>query len=371
MRMVVSASSQGEWGTVEVRIAFIANPEAPGGWYRAIGPMLALGERGHDICQVWTPDEGICGERVAGYDVLLIYRAHEDEVLQIARAARQAGMTLVYDNDDDMRAVPRNNKAALDYKGFAGDRALRQIKRLVQMVDLSIASTPTVARRFEEYGAQHVQVIENYVPDEAMNASAPSNNGTIVAGWLAGNEHHVDIERMPLREQFEAALDRYPQLVIETVGCNIGMRHERYRNDPHVDFFALPPKLAQFDVGMAPIADIPFNHARSSIKVKEYAVLGRPWLASPVGPYASLGEREGGRLVPDEGWVEALGRLVEKPRERRKLAKRARRWGREQAISANVRLWEDAFVATIVRNGGKPRPPGRPRRLNVTRTITP
>lgn len=354
-----------------MRIAFIANPEAPGGWYRGIGPILALGERGHDICQMWEPQVGIRGETAVGHDVLHVYRAHEEEVLQIARAAKQRGMTLIYDNDDDMRAVPRNNQAAKDYRGFAGDRALRQIKRLVQMADLTIASSEPIAERFREYGAEHVVVIENYCPNAALEATAPPNGATVVAGWLAGNEHHVDIERMPLREQFERVLDAYPQLVIETVGCSMGMRHERYRCDPHVDFFDLPRKLAQFDIGLAPIADIPFNHARSNIKVKEYAILGRPWLASPVGPYASLGEKQGGRLVPDHGWVEAIGRLLDKPRERRKLTKHARRWGREQAIAANVKLWEDAFAAAIVRGGRTPRPPGRPRRMTITRTIDP
>lgn len=354
-----------------MRIAFIANPEAPGGWYRGIGPLLALGERGHDIVQMWEPQVGIRGELAAGHEVLYVYRAHEDEVLQIARAAKQAGMTLIYDNDDDMRAVPRNNQAAKDYRGFAGDRALRQIKRLLQMSDLAIASSEPIAERFREYGAEHVIVIENYCPDDALDASAPPNGSTVVAGWLAGNEHHVDIERMPLREQFERLLDAYPQLVIETVGCSMGMSHERYRLVPHVDFFSLPRKLAQFDIGLAPIADIPFNHARSNIKVKEYAILGRPWLASPVGPYASLGEKQGGRLVHDHEWVDAIGRLVEKPRERRKLAKRARKWGREQAISANVKLWEEAIVAAVVRGGRTPRPPGKPRRMSISRTIDP
>jgi len=352
-----------------VRIAYIANPEAPGGWYRGIGPLMALAERGHDICQMWEPQVGIRGERAAGYDVLFVYRSHEDEVLQIARAAKQAGMTVVYDNDDDVRAVPANNRAAEDYRGFAGDRALRQIRRLVQLADVAIASSEPIAERFREYGAEHVQVIENYCPDSALDASAPPHGKTVIAGWLAGNEHHVDIERLPLREQFERVLDAYPELVIETVGCKIGMQHERYRCVPYVDFFDLPRKLAEFDIGMAPVADIPFNHARSNIKVKEYAILSRPWLASPVGPYATLGEKQGGRLVPDHGWVEAIGRLVEKPRERRKLAKQARKWGRAQAISANARLWEDAIASAIVRGGGTPRPPGPPRKLTITRTI--
>lgn len=352
-----------------MRIAFIANPEAPGGWYRGIGPMLALAERGHEICQVWTPREGIRGELVAGWDVLHVYRAHDDDVLQIARAAKQRGMTVIYDNDDDMRAVPRNNAAARDYRGFAGDRALRQIRKMVQLADLSIATSPKIAERFREYGGEHVEVIENFVPDAALSASAPPNRSAVVAGWLAGNEHHLDIERMPLREQFERVLDAHPQLVIETVGCSMGMRHERYRCTSHVDFFKLPSKLAEFDIGLAPIADIPFNHARSNIKLKEYAVLGRPWLASPVGPYAPLGEREGGRLVADDGWVEAIGRLVEKERERRRLARRARKWGRVQAISANVGLWEDAIVRAIVRNGRTPRPPGPPQPTRITRTV--
>ena len=351
-----------------MRIGFIANPEAPGGWYRGIGPMLALSARGHEIVQMWRPESGIRGELARGCEVLHVYRAHDDDVLQIVRHAKQRGVAVVYDNDDDMRAVPRNNAAHQDYGGFAGERALRQIRRLVQQADLATAPSAIVVERFREYGAQHVQLIENYVPDAALNASAPSNGGRIVAGWLAGNEHHLDVERLPLREQLGRALDEHPQLVVETIGVGLGLRHERYRHVPHVEFFDLPPKLAEYDVGLAPIADIPFNRARSNIKVKEYAALGRPWLASPVGPYASLGERQGGRLVADDGWCEALGRLVDKPRELRKLAKHARRWGRAQSVSANVKLWEDALAAAIERAGGTPRPAGPPKPVSYTRT---
>ncbi|HZV73427.1 MAG TPA: glycosyltransferase [Conexibacter sp.] len=344
-----------------MRIAFIANPEAPGGWYRGIGPMVALHQRGHDIVQVWRPKAGIRGDLVAKCDLLHVYRAHEDEVLEIVRHAKRRGLAVVYDNDDDMRAVPRDNAAHRDYGGFAGDRALRQIRRLVQQADLAIAASSPIADRFREYGAMHVQTIENYVPDATLEASAPSNGDRVVAGWLAGNEHHLDTERLPLAEEVGRALDAHRQLVVETIGVRIGLRHERYRHVDRVDFFDLPPKLAEYDVGLAPIADIPFNRARSSIKVKEYAALGRPWLASPVGPYAALGEKEGGRLVPDDRWAEELGRMVEKPRERRKLAKHARKWGRTQAISANVGLWEKALSAAVVRAGGTPRPAGPPR----------
>ncbi|HKG01606.1 MAG TPA: glycosyltransferase [Conexibacter sp.] len=351
-----------------MRIAFIANPELPGGWYRGIGPILALNARGHESVQLWRPKEGIRGELAVGCDALHIHRAHEAEVLEIVRHAKRRRIAVVYDNDDDMRAIPRNNVSHRDYGGFAGDRALREIRKLLQQTDLAIAASLPIAERFREYGAAHVQHIENYVPDKVLEATAPPNGNHVVAGWLAGNEHHLDVERLPLRDEVGRALDAHPQLIVETLGCALGLRHERYRHVDRLDFFDLPPHLARYDIGLAPIADIPFNRARSNIKVKEYAALGRPWLASPVGPYASLGEKQGGRLVPDDGWAAALGRLVEKPRERRKLAKQARKWGRAQSVSANADLWEQALEAAIVRAGGTPRPRGRPRNVTITRT---
>jgi hypothetical protein len=352
-----------------VRIAYIADPELPGGWYRGIGPMVALHMRGHDIMQLWTPSEGIRGERMAGCELLHIHRAHEQEVLELVRHAKRRGMAVVYDNDDDMRAIPRQNVSHKDYGGFAGSRAQQEIRKLLQQADLAIATSLPIAERFREYGAEHVVHIENYVPDAVLNASAPSNGDRLVAGWLAGNEHHLDVERLPLREQIGRALDAHPRLIVETLGCTLGLRHERYRHVKRVDFFDLPPHLARYDIGLAPIADIPFNRARSNIKVKEYAALGRPWLASPVGPYASLGEKQGGRLVPDDGWAEAIGRLVEKPREYRKLARKARKWGREQAISAHGERWERVLMEAVVRAGGTPRPAGAPRPApNIVRT---
>jgi hypothetical protein len=78
-----------------------------------------------------------------------------------------------------------------------------------------------------------------------------------------------------------------------------------------------------------------------------------PWLASPIGPYAGLGERQGGRLVTDDHWFEQLDALVRGDRARRKLAKRAQRWGRSQLLSRNVQCWERAFKRAIAGRAGE------------------
>ena len=79
------------------------------------------------------------------------------------------------------------------------------------------------------------------------------------------------------------------------------------------------------------------------MKLKEYAAAGLAWLASPVGPYAGMGEQQGGRLVPDDGWDVALERLVARRPARRKLAKRGAKWVKGEGVEAHAGEWEAAL----------------------------
>ena len=127
------------------------------------------------------------------------------------------------------------------------------------------------------------------------------------------------------------------------------MCEERYRRQPLVQYRELADHVATFDVGIAPLDDIPFNRARSSVKVKEYAAAGVPWLASPIGPYRELGEKQGGRLVVDDRWHEELQRLILDGRARAKLAKRGRKWASGQTVAANLKEWEAVLAEAIER----------------------
>ncbi|HMJ02338.1 MAG TPA: hypothetical protein VK506_05315, partial [Conexibacter sp.] len=118
-----------------------------------------------------------------------------------------------------------------------------------------------------------------------------------------------------------------------------------------VQYQQLARYVAAFDVGIAPIADIPFNRAKSNVKVKEYAAMGVPWLASPIGPYADLGEKQGGRLVPDDRWFEELEHLVSDARARKRLAKRGIKWANGQRLRRNLGVWEAALQRAIALAG--------------------
>jgi glycosyltransferase involved in cell wall biosynthesis len=173
-----------------------------------------------------------------------------------------------------------------------------------------------------------------------------SHQGTTI-GWIAGGEHIIDIKSLPIVEVLQRLLDERPEVHVTSVGLRLPLRNERYEHISRVSLAELSQQASEFDIAIAPLADNDFNRSRSNIKLKEYAAGGTPWLASPIGPYAQMGEQQGGRLVPDDGWYEALSRLIDKPRERRKLAKRAARWAKSDAISKHLTKWEEAFARAI------------------------
>src|SRR5262249_21338985 len=137
-------------------------------------------------------------------------------------------------------------------------------------------------------------------------------------------------------------------------GIDIGLDSDRYRHMPWMDYERFLERLSEFDIGIAPLADTAFNRARSNVKLKEYAAAGLPWLASPIGPYREMGAKEGGRLVEDGRWYEELSRLIGEARARRKLAKRAARWGQSQTMSRNTHHWQQALTTAVQRASARP-----------------
>ncbi len=135
-------------------------------------------------------------------------------------------------------------------------------------------------------------------------------------------------------------LEERPNVTVETIGVDLDLGSPRYRRHGVVGLMELPELVSGFDIGLAPLADIPFNRARSNVKLKEYGAVGVPWLASPIGPYVGLGEEQGGRLVTDDRWYEEILSMVDDDRRRGQLAQTAHRWAQSQTIRQLGGQWE-------------------------------
>jgi glycosyltransferase involved in cell wall biosynthesis len=313
-------------------------------YYRAIDPLKAMERRGHEI--LWPADweANPSVRRLADCDVVHVYRRADDEIRPLVSELVRIGTPITYDNDDDLTAIPKQSP---DFKNMGGFRGQRYFAATVQMAKLASCFTTTtevLAEKYRRAGVNRVEVIGNYL---APNANRRRNrHHGIVIGWVAAGEHRADAAQLKIAEALQRVLSEHDDVRVECIGVDLGLAG-RYEHTQSVEFLDLPRRIGGFDIGIAPLANTPMNRSRSDIKLKEYAASGVPWLASPVGPYVGLGENQGGRLVDDASWFQALDRLVSSRRERKRLARSASRWAKQQTIDAVADQWETTFIAAV------------------------
>jgi glycosyltransferase involved in cell wall biosynthesis len=334
-----------------VHVVALANDRSAGAVYRALLPMQALAEQGHQTDFVaWDQrDAPPPIETLRHADVVHLWRLFRGPARRLATALREAGVAVVFDNDDDMTRVPKGSPAYSEMKA-ARQQVAQELTATMRLADLVTTTCGELAGRLRRLGGGDVRVVENYVEPGFLRERGTADE-RVVVGWVAAAEHRGDLKELRLRRTLEQLLEAQPHVSLMSVGVDLGVRSERYRHHPFVEFPELPDVISQFDVALAPIADVSFNRVRSNVKVKEYAAAGVPWLASPIGPYKELGEEQGGRLVPSHAWAEALTDLVTDAHARAGLAERAAAWGRTQTVTGNVGEWEAAFAAAAERAG--------------------
>jgi hypothetical protein len=337
-----------------VRIAFLPDERTPNTLYRSVGPMVQLRERGHETRDLDPENRKSWNELLRWCELFHMHRVCDAGAVELARAAKQTGATVVWDDDDDVTRVPRSLAGYREAGGYKGARRLQARARLFEHVDLVTTPSPVLADAFRAGGAREVQVIENHVIDGFVEGRAP-RNGRVEVGWTAGEEHKLDVEQIPVVDALRRLLERHPDVHVTTFGLRLeGLPPERYDHIGLVTYKELLRRAAAFDVGIAPLSPAhEISRARSNVKLKEYSAVGVPWLASPIGPYAGLGERQGGRLVADDRWFDELDALIGSERTRRKLARRAAKWGREQLLSRHVAAWERSFEHLLARVRGR------------------
>jgi len=320
--------------------------------YRHLIPLAALRERGHEVVQA---TEGIGRdtarshpERLRGCDVILGYRALEPHELRGVKSAIARGAAFVWDTDDDLSALPRESP----YYAVSGGRAARRIfaatVEIARAAHVVTTSTPALAERYRGEGIERIEAIDNHLAPKAASAGRRRHDG-IVIGWTAGLEHASELPRIPIVDTLRRLLDADRRVRVASLGLDLGLPSDRYEHHAEVPFDRLQLHAGGWDVGIAPLADIPFNRTRSNVKLKEYASAGTPWLASPIGPYAGLGEAQGGRLVADDGWYEALADLVDHRFARARLGRKARAWAKTQTIDRAVGRWEAVLEEAVER----------------------
>lgn len=228
-------------------------------------------------------------------DVIVMQRLMHDSLSDHIAKARSIGQIVINDLDDWYWGLDPANDAFLSSHPKTNPRENRDhYKKVLASSTLVTVSTPYLADRIKSFVHCPIVILENTVDIERFNPKKHTSSSIPVVGWVGATSHRSsDLEIMkgiinPLLANNEIKFQhsgRYP--TAPSVASKLGLHDDQVIVLDAVDASKYP-SLLTMDVGIAPLRDTPFNHAKSDIKLLEYSASGIPWVGSSLSAYDSL-----------------------------------------------------------------------------------
>jgi GT2 family glycosyltransferase len=251
------------------------------GEYRIIAPARALIEagriQGQETDCIYAPAELA---RIKPDALVLQRQVEPHQIEAVERHKRFNDVFCVFEIDDLVTNVPVKNA----HKKHLPKDLYKRLRRAVGVCDRLVVATEPLAEAYSGLNAD-IKVVPNFI-EEARWGGLSSTRGVGSkprVGWAGGISHTGDLEL--IAGVVEALKD-------EVEWVFFGMCPERVR--PYVHEFHEPVSIEQYaarlaglnlDLALAPLEDVPFNHAKSHLRLLEYGILGYPVVCSDLTPY--------------------------------------------------------------------------------------
>jgi glycosyltransferase involved in cell wall biosynthesis len=262
-------------------------------------------------------------------DIIVMQRIMFQDVADKMPAAIAAGQILVNDLDDWYWGLsPANGAWKASHPKQNPTENREHYRKVLARSSAVTVSTKYLADRLTWVNAP-ITVIKNTVD---ISRFTPRTHIDYVptVGWVGSTMHRSgDIEILagilgPLARNGQIKLHHSGH--VEGARCFADMlkiNPESVSTMPLVAPSEYPNSFV-FDIGVVPLADVPFNHAKSWIKGIEYAAAGVPFIASRLPEYQELRDKYGIGLVAKNGiqWRKHIESLVD-PNERTRISTEA------------------------------------------------
>ena len=249
----------------------------------------------------------LCLARAGSFNVVII----EKELFPFfpawfERTLAIAGVPYIVDYDDALFHRYDLHSRSLVRRLFD-----RKIDAVMRHSDLVIAGNDYLASRAHEAGATRVEVIPTVVDTRRYLPDKQRNNNPLVVGWIGTPQTSRYL--LPLTGIFARLKE---ELGVRFVA--VGARHEDFAGTV-VEVRPWSEKaevslIQQFDIGIMPLEDSPWERGKCGYKLIQYMACGVPVVASPVGVNKQIvNSHDLGRLAktPAE-WYESLFLLLSK-----------------------------------------------------------
>jgi len=312
-------------------------------YYRIWLPFKHLSENSLHVVGVAAPDGGqITPQMVEGIDVLTLQRPAGRQGMQMLE--RLTGQTrLVYEVDDDMLQV---DPAGLPH--LYDEKVRETIRRCLRLCDAVTTTNEYLAETVRPFN-DNVFLLPNFVKAGMLTLARPAkpSPNLVTVGWAGGTSHLVDM--VDVQDVLRDVVLDNDNAELHFVGFDfsplLGGLRSRCRQTNWSQDVGEYYKKVDFDIAIAPSADIPFNRSKTAIRALEMAALGIPIVASNRLPYSEFViDGKTGFLVdtPDE-WRDRLNELIHDPAMRVEMGAAAREQAAEHTIEGNWQLWEAAY----------------------------
>lgn len=311
------------------------------GEYRIISPMRALNLAGRVMG--WETSSYLSIPEILRLEpdsIVLQRQVDWSQIEFMQRYINHSKAFRVFELDDLLTNVPIKNarkQAFVEMKDLH-----KRFRKAASLCHRFVVSTEYLAEEYQGYSDELV-VVKNYLEGERWLGHTPRRRGGAKprVGWAGSVTHHGDLAIIV--DVVKATADEvdwvFFGLCLDELRPYVKEFHELVALDQYVS------KLAgmDLDLAIAPLEDVPFNHAKSHLRLLEYGIMGYPVICTDITPYR--GDYPVTR-VPNKfkAWVEAIREHVS---DRDELARRGdalrdhvrANWILEDNLDVWLRAW--------------------------------
>lgn len=262
------------------------------------GPLCEQGD-------VFGVKDWATGEMHFDCDIIVMQRVMFSDIPEKMMRARANGQILINDVDDWYWGLSPANAAWLaSHPVHNPEENVNHYKRILHNSSVVTVSTRYLADRISQWVTSPIVILGNYI-DTSMYYKKSHSMGKYTIGWAGSTQHRsgdLEILKGVISQIDDANFCHIGHLEGAPLFADrVGLPEDKVKTYPMVTPREYPISLLHMDVGLAPLANVPFNEAKSAIKMMEYSAAGIPSILSPLPEYKRLHELYG------------IGRIAKKP----------------------------------------------------------
>lgn len=336
-------------------ILYVARDDGGCGFFRCTQPAKFLKRAG--LAETDVVMQKATEEQLLWADLVIMQDMGSKNATDVSRFLIDNKIPYLTEFDDFIHHVSPHNSGGY----FAWNPATLYTHRAMEMSRRAFGiqvSTKWLAKEYFAYNPT-IYVVPNYFDSEMwITPIAKHQDGKIRIGWAGGNAHGDDL--LMISKVIEKIVkESGGNVVFETMGMsdvelrgvfNLSSMKDSCPSCGHegqihhylgesIEQYPIVLASKGWDIALAPVIDNSFGNAKSDNKIKEYAALGIPIVASPIMPYREAASEGAKILFADtfEEWYTHIKDLIGSHQKRDDIARSNREWVTRYWIQDHVK----------------------------------